>query len=255
MAEMTMPSARHYLADLRNARASALADAENFDAVLFAIERLGAYLHGSGESLGKYRPALRRVASRSALAWTDNPNFSANTERFERLFDLVLEARNDAMHQGAAARHITRHCVELALILEDALMTGMKQIRDFMVTAPTEGKLFEPVGSIRRTMLMNSFSYLPVKMADGWQLISDAAVAKFLRDADSNSGRKQRLGMQLEEAINNHGLELIRRVKCCLESDDIAEVVADLNERPVLVLRDINTNGELVGLVAAFDFL
>ena len=43
---------------------------------------------------------------------------------FSRLYDLVQDARNDALHQGAFARHLTIHAIGLALILEDALRSS-----------------------------------------------------------------------------------------------------------------------------------
>ena len=98
------------------------------------------------ESIGRYRDPLRRLAARSAFAWDSQMRVPVNTGRFERLFDLVKEARNDSMHQGAAATSVTTHYLDLALILEDALLTGTRQVQDFMVTSPVEAKLFEPLG-------------------------------------------------------------------------------------------------------------
>ena len=254
MAQLTGESARHFLTDLRAARAAALADAEGFDEVLFAIERLGAFLLEKSASLAKYREPLRLLSMRSALASDGGSEPTTNTLRFERVFDLVNEARNDALHQGAAARHITRHCVDLALILEEAMLSSTRQVRDFMSSAPVEAKLFEPVASIRRTMLMNAYSYLPVKTSDGWKLVADVAIARFLRRAESMTARTTRLGMSLKIASTQHGLELIQPGMSCVASDDVSVLVSNLDERPVLVLRE-DLDGELVGLVTAFDLL
>jgi CBS domain-containing protein len=145
--------------------------------------------------------------------------------------------------------------VEMALILEDALMSGAKQVSDFMVSSPIEAKPFEPVGSVRRTMLMNAFSYLPVKMPDGWMLLSDVAVARFLRGADSNSTRKKRLGTSVEMAVKDGGLKLVSPGKLCAATDDVGQLLDDLDERPMLVFHKAEAGGDLVGLVTSFDLL
>ena len=49
------------------------------------------------------------------------------------LFDELKDARNDAVHQGAHARILTDHAVELAIILEDALMSKFSRVSQFMV--------------------------------------------------------------------------------------------------------------------------
>lgn len=255
MPELVSGAARHFIDDLRNVRADVLADAEAFDQILFAIERLGGYLLGRCESLSAYRERLRSLVVHSPLAGCDDAGAAGRTQRFERLFDLIKEARNDALHQGAAARHIARHCVEMALILEDSLMSGAKQAGDFMVSSPIEAKLFEPVGSIRRTMLMHAFSYLPIKTSDRWMLVSDVAVARFLRSADSNATRKKRLGMSIREAVDVGGLKLVSPGKLCTADDDLSQLLIDLDERPVLVLCEHRVGSDLVGLITPFDLL
>jgi hypothetical protein len=109
---------------LRNAREEALNDAEAFDGILHTVERLGRFLtHNAIGDLGKYKGNLQKIASISAMAEEVPPCFPGVLTPFPRLFDLVKDARYDALHQGAFARHLTGHAVELALILEDALRT------------------------------------------------------------------------------------------------------------------------------------
>ncbi len=68
--------------DLRAARViAALQDAERFDELLFALERLGSYLTRTQRDLGQYEEHIRKIAVTSALAeraartfcegWTD----------------------------------------------------------------------------------------------------------------------------------------------------------------------------------------
>jgi hypothetical protein len=95
---------------------------------------------------------------------------------------MVQAARNEALHQGASARHLTQHCIELALVLEDALVNDATIVADYMVKAPLCAYSWQPLSFVRQQMLANSFSHLPIRDADGkWYLLSDAAVASALR--------------------------------------------------------------------------
>ena len=156
----------HHRDELRQARAFALRDAEGFQAVLFAIERLGVKLEGRVGTPSEYKTELRKLSTESPLA---RPAASG-ARRFGKLFEGVRQGRNDVMHQGAFARHLTQSSVDLALILEDALMSKSARVEDFMVRSPERAFSWQPLAEIRRTMLLNSFSYLPVKIEDEWKL-------------------------------------------------------------------------------------
>ncbi|HET7864255.1 MAG TPA: hypothetical protein VFL86_07570 [Burkholderiaceae bacterium] len=116
-----------------------MADAEGFTEILFAIEALGALMKKKVLALGQYRDALLELAARSPLSWewVGPPN----TKRFEWLFAMVKDVRNEAMHQGASARHATDKCVDLCLILEDALATFSSTVGRLMVAGVVEAKL------------------------------------------------------------------------------------------------------------------
>lgn len=245
---LTTEEARHWLGKLREARAIALADAEGFDAVLFAMEALGQFVCGeSGRGLADYEPAFRWLMYQSEA--TKSGDCCENL-RFEAVFPMVRRIRNDAMHQGAIARNATVLCVELALMLEEGLLANATTVGDYMITAPVEAKLFESLGEIRRTMLMHSFSYLPVRDRNkNWKLVSDQALAKHLQGR-SNSDRTRRLAQSLEDS----GLLLLDANR--VGSDvSVSEVLDQLDSRPVLVVREVNGCIELVGLVTAFDLL
>jgi len=241
--------ARHWLTHLRGARAKALADAEGFDAILFTLEGLGQFLCGEAcKGLGDYEPALRWLACRPSA---DPLAIACVNGRFTTLFSMVRRVRNDAMHQGAIARNATTLCVELSLMLEDGLLAEASTLGDYMITSPIEAKMFESIGAIRRTMLMNSFSFLPVRMSDGvWKLVSDAALARYLRGL-SNTERMKALAKSLQASETIELLDVqLRPAEASIES-----ILAELDSRPVLVVRDVNGKPELVGLVTAFDLL
>lgn len=242
--DLTTEEKRHWRAQLRGARANALADAEGFDAILFTLEALGQFLcKEAGRGLSDYECALKRVALGSSPP-------EERSQRYARLFPMVKRVRNDAMHQGAIARNATSLCVELALMLEDGLLADAITVGDYMITGPIEAKPFESLGAIRRTLLMHSFSYLPVLDERGeWKLVSDQALAKHLQGR-SNTDRNKRLAQSLKES----GLHLVDAVQVA-EGDLVAAVLEKLDNRPVLVVREVNGRTELVGLVTAFDLL
>jgi hypothetical protein len=85
-----------------------LADAEAFDKIIHVVERLGYFLtkenlanEGDYGSLDKYKVAITQIAYKSGLS------NQAYLTPFSHLYELVREARNDALHQGAFARHLT----------------------------------------------------------------------------------------------------------------------------------------------------
>jgi hypothetical protein len=157
--------------ELRAAREACQRDAEAFDEVLFVVERLGSRLSGFIGSLGQYEPCLKKLAERSRLA-----------ADFSGVFKVVREARNDALHQGAVARHLAARAVELALILEDALATQLGTIEYLMVQQPVVVYHWQTIGAIRRIMLVNAFSYLPFNWDGKWFFLADHLIAAFLQD-------------------------------------------------------------------------
>lgn len=251
--------AQRFRDELRNARAQAFRDAEGFAHVLFAIERLGSFLFGEIGALGRYRTDLRMIAMRSPLGHAIGAEHPTIHPKFDNLFDLVLAGRNDAMHHGAAARHITRHAVELALILEDALMTiGPQRVREFMASPPICAELWQPVSFVRRTMLENAFSYLPVDAGGeergNWKLVSDVALARYLRTGPAGVSRNDKLAATLGEVVCSGKLDLVS-ADTCSALDSAEEATSRFTDgRPLLVLRPEDV-GNLLGLLSPFDLI
>src|SRR4029077_17728684 len=114
MPDLDPQSATFFANDLRSARLAALSDAEAFDEIIHVVERLGYYLtkenlgekeHGSlGNS--KYRVAITNIADKSGLS-IPSAEHRAYLTPFAELYEMVRQARNDALHQGAFARHLT----------------------------------------------------------------------------------------------------------------------------------------------------
>lgn len=249
----------YFLNQLRDARTHALRDAEGFRDILFAIERLGLVLSGGevngNPGLGTYRPVLTELA-REAPLFVDTDQFEAFHPTFDALYTAVKDARNDAMHQGAYARHLTHHSVQLAIILEDALMASLSKVSHFMVRAPVTAEPWHPVSFVRQQMLENSFSYLPIAIdiqgKRSWRLVSEQAVARYLRAATSNNERKDRLFKAVSKAITLDAHPLVLDEAVSVEpTDEIQKVVPQLDGQPLLV----HDGARLVGILTAFDLL
>jgi CBS domain-containing protein len=237
---------------LRDARATAFRDSEAFAEVLFAVERLGSLQTGKHGTLRDYKEALVALARRSPLAEDLPARRSDLHTSFPRLYSLVQTARNDALHQGASARHLTDHCVELALVLEDALVSESTTVADYMVKAPTCAFPWQPLSFVRQQMLVNSFSFLPIRSADGnWRLLSDLMVARVLRAAGTGEERNRRLATTVEEAERLFALRL-ELARTVTPGVLVNEVLEGPDASPVLV---ISESGELLGIVTSFDLL
>jgi predicted transcriptional regulator len=237
---------------LRQSRDNAIADAEGFQVVLFAIERLGAAALNRVATLGDYEKCLRLIAETSSLAFRLPSKFRSLLTPFDVLYTLVRIARNDALHQGAYARHLTSHAIELSLILEDALTTDSKMVADFMVKDVLFAQLWEPLAYLRQKMLANSFSFLPVRQKDNtWALISDRSVALALHRADRK--REEILGMTLQQAIDEK--LIVPDSTRLIPSDlDVNAALSEMKSQPVLVYYPDKPN-EVIGIVTSFDLM
>lgn len=200
---------RHYRDELRAGRYAALADAEGFDQICFALEALGLRLLGQQGDLGKYEDRIGFYARLSPVLNELAKTRPSGFKSFEALYEVVRKARNDNMHLGAYARHATSAAIELCIGLEEALMVGVKPtVGHVMVKSPITVEPWQPVAHARQLMLMHSFSFLPVRYQQAWHLVSELALARFLNA--SQTARKTRLGLAIEEAIGHTpSLELV----------------------------------------------
>jgi CBS domain-containing protein len=254
--KLTPEEKRFFREQLRRARAQVLGDSESFESIVRVIEQLGRFLKPGGNGFAKFRQVLGDVASRSALSQEVPKQFPGYHLPFPSLFERVREGRNSAVHEGAAARHLTTHALELALILEDALMPEELTVSEFMVRGPVVAAPWQPVSFVRQQFLTNSFSYLPVRLSsetdESWRLVSDVAVAALLAGATSEDERRRRLTIRLREAVTIGLLKLDTPV-CVPAHYQVRELVPQLTSVPALVVAE--STGELVGIVTPFDLL
>lgn len=249
---------------LKAARENVLKDAEAFLDIIHVVERLGSVLPTAtgerGTGLGKFAGRIRSLVGVTPLSGLGRPWHS----EFDGLYNSIRVARNDAVHQGAFARHLASNSVRLSIIVEDALMglaeggdAGSATIEAYMVRNPVCASMWQPISFIRQAMLENSFSYLPAwdKAQGRWLLVSDHAIATYL----NVMSRGERLLTTLEVATRTRQdstsppLGLIE-AKTCSPVTTKRMVLDECEGRPVLVVQD-GLPSELIGIVTPFDLL
>jgi hypothetical protein len=250
-APVNQQEALHFRDEFRDARALALKDAERFQDVLFVLERFGSFLAGKIQDLGSYKPHILEFAKRSPLA-DGHADSNSWASPFTALYEYVRTSRNDALHQGAFARHLTAHVIKLALVLEDALMADAAVIADYMVPAVC-ACYWQPLGFLRQHLLLNSFSFLPILEENDAVtdlLVSDLALAAYL--GRNQAERKVRLAHSLKMAIQG-GLKTTPTIRLPLDTP-VEEALARMQSHPVLIVSKSEPS-RLLGLVTPFDVL
>ena len=99
--------ALYFRDEFRAARAAALKDAGGYQRVLFAVERLGAYLTGEQRSLGRYKKCIVKLVKRHHPLGEIPDALKDYHIEFDDLFEMIRTGRNDALHQGAFVRILT----------------------------------------------------------------------------------------------------------------------------------------------------
>jgi hypothetical protein len=248
----------HYRDRLREARYAALADAEGFGAICFALESLGLRLLGEQATLDLYKPRIANLANKSAILTDLARTFPARFKSFKALFRTVQTARNDAMHIGAYARHATEAAIELCIGLEEAMMTDVERIvGNLMVTSPMSIQSWQPVAHARQLMLMHSFSFLPVRLGEAWCLVSELGLAKFL---GVNGPKKKARMSQTIASAKADGMEVIelRNENLLRVKMPVAEVLenSQVQSGPMLWLVVEEDRPEhLAGVLSPFELM
>jgi hypothetical protein len=235
------------LSMLRDARAIVYRDSESFNEAAAVLEHVGQMLRGLVlNGLNDYKDAICNLARLAP---------PIQSERVEFLFDTVRKARNDSVHSGDFIRHHATRLVELLLLLEQGLSMSGKIAGDLMVQNPTIAELWHNIATVRRTMLTNSFSFLPVQDHNGvWKLLSDVSVVRCLRRAGTAKDRSELLGKQLQKALELSEIELTEcnRLSQGKSVDDMAKAVSHV---PVLIVEIDGNKERLLGILTAFDLL
>jgi len=244
----------HYRDRLRTARYCALADAEGFGEICFALEALGLRLLGKKSDMGHYTEAIRKLAEDSVVLTELSVEFPKYFAKFDALYETVRIARNDAMHTGVYARHATVAAIELCIGIEEALIKEEKvqrtQVADFMVKSPVSVEIWQPIAYARQMMLTHSFSYLPV-FQGRWKLLSELAMAKYL---NSDADWKCLMAATIEKASTD-GLQLIDAMTVRTD-DEIKKLLSSegISCNPTLWIVE-DEHGKIAGVLSPFELM
>lgn len=247
---------------LRAARYAALADAEGFEHVCFAVESLGMRLLGKQATLGKGRRGREgyehhvlnladAVAEKQPLA----DQFPGFFSQFSALYTKLRKARNDAMHTGAFARHATSAAIELCIHLEEAVMkeggSCLDTVSDHMVREVVKVEAWHPVAHARQLMLTHSFSFLPVRLGGGWKLISEMSLACFLQ-----TKRSDRLAMSIEDAASEAS-SLVCDAKEIRADTKISDLFGQSigNHGRIWLVTEADGSDRLLGILTPFELM
>jgi hypothetical protein len=241
---------------LRSARYAALANAEGFHEVCYAIEALGMRLHGAESTLNGYWPRIRDLSVHSPLFQDLPVRFPAFFTRFDALYDTLRRARNDAMHLGSYARHATAAAVELCIGLEESLMNASESrltVADYMVKTPTMVEAWQPIAYARQLMLTHSFSFLPIFHKNRWKLLSELAIVGYLHPMNRQD-KAAALALSIQDAVGA-GLKLLP-AKTVQSRDEVASLVAATAARPTPTLwLVVETDNRLTGVLSPFELM
>ena len=229
---------------LRDARAMTYRDAESFDQAVAVLEHIGQLLAGEVRiGLGAYEGVILGLARQA-------PHSDARYLR--ELFRTVRDARNDSVHTGDFIRHHVLRLMELFLILEEAVSMNGRVASDLMVRNPVIAEGWHNIATVRRNMLLNAFSFLPVKVGDRWdcwKLISDRSIVRYLMCLP-NAERNRRLGATVESLLPDRlELEIAPKVPPDTTVDKLQGGITHL---PLLV---VDEQRNLLGILTAFDLL
>ena len=246
----------------RNRFRAARAAAEKSDMdcmeIIYALEDFGQVLTGKMQTLEGYQGCVTEFV-KTHYPDEVRPKYQIG---FGRLYDIVRQARNSAVHKGARSRYFAPRAVELSLIMEDALMRAADtdKVKDYMAASPVVAELWQPLSIIRKEMLANSFTHIPYFDADAeWFVVSDADIARYLRPCGIYI--KDMLNHTLKYALKEKGIcaskpqvvcpdDLVRKVVCPDKSGDKAPI----SHLPILV-RHPEYKKRLLGILTASDLM
>lgn len=231
-----------FLSRTREARTMVLRDSESFHLAVCVIEHIGQAISGAIRGGLKHYEVeiLNLIAQHTSHDWTETLP----------LFDLIRQARNDSVHGGAYIRQHTAKLNQLLVMLDEALMADLLEAKDLMVATPVFVQPWQQVAEIRRLMLANSFSYIPVVdlPTNPNAVVSEVALAKML--CVGSTDRRTRMSLSLIDAIQQDILKP-EDAPTCTPTTKKRDILSQIEHLPTLV----KENGRLVGIITAFDIL
>ncbi len=243
--DLTSQQRIELLEQLRDARALIQRDAEAFQRAVITLEHLGQVVGG--------RVRLGLQGYRKDILSLLDGDLKEQRDEAARLFDVVREARNAAVHDGAWIRHLNTRLIDLFLLFENAILSRMRILSDVMVRSPVVAEPWHLVAHARKLMLSNAFSTLPIFIDGECNLLTDEAIAQGICGKEKEK-RTKLLSTRIEEAVTKRWLVLIRAEKR-EPAQAVLELFRDRVKWPLLIVDKIGETERLVGIVTPFDLL
>ena len=243
--------ALYFSKELRNARSTALADSEGWQTLISVFERLAKFVtRCQRTTIGTFDAAQVFFQIIGGHQEGDIPPDG----HVKLLLQQVVVGRNSEFHGGAAARRFARHCVEFSFLLEEGLKNAMNKNLGLIMSSPVISvETWQMLTDVRRLMLENSFTWIPVRKDGVWLVISDHALVCYL-ERNSEALKTETVSAALSE---EQGLAAPLH-KIFYEQMEIRneKLLGSLASGPVLVAstKDRSPN-RIVGVVTAFDLL
>ena len=258
---LSKDAARGLRGDLKGALTGFANGRGSVEAVLHEIERIAKCVSGNPQvPLGHARKAMKRLVRRYApaqLADTGLPGVC-----WDDLYSAVVTGRNDIAHTGteaalAGARVATLATVLLVALAELAKANRVGSVKDVMVSNPICAHGWQTLADLRRTMLVNDYSALPLSEGpneDGrWGCVRAEELAAFFAREDGGAR-----GCTLAEVLSD-GTDTSMSVypaNMVQEDTALATLLGEAAPQlPVVVTRPVAGRCEIVGIVTAFDLL
>ena len=226
----------------------------DLDELRHQIERLAKCLDGNPDStLTGAIGTVMLFVCRYAPDRIGDPGIAGAS--FHDLYVRMKDARDDHAHTGTPVVQASRWTKAVGAVLLEALEAAACNerdlaVRDVMVTNPACAHDWQTLADLRRTMLVNDYSVLPIdegQCRDGtWCCVGADELAQCLR-----GGRRRK--RTLAEMRLANATDIIRKANAIQEDTPIGDVLGKL-KLPVVVTKDAEKS-ELVGIVTAFDLL
>ena len=192
---LSADEARDLRGKLKGALTAVASGRGSIEALLHEIERIAKYATRKPDvSLGRARKPMRRLVCSYAPAHLQDTGLPG--VEWDALYKAVVGGRNDIAHTGTEGALTGMRVAALATVLLAVLGQAAKgggstgKVRDVMVSNPTCAHEWQTLADLRRTMLVNDFSVLPLDHGlanDGtWTSVRAEELASFIakeRDA------------------------------------------------------------------------
>ena len=255
-----MQAARELRGDLKGALTRFANGRGSVEALLHQIERIAKYVSANPNiALGRAKKAMTQLVCRYAPIRLEDSGLPG--VGWDDLYCGVVNGRNDIAHTGTEAALAGTRTAALATVLLTALAEaakgkGMSTMKNVMVSNPICAHRWQTLSDLRRTMLVNDYSALPLsEWSEGkttWDCVRAEELAAYLARESGAPGRT------LAEAQSG---------ECCSKMDFYPAATVRENtsvdsvlgrgalQLPVVVTKCVRDRYEIIGIVTAFDLL